>query len=77
MFFNKISLPIFLISLCFGLFFVYIFGTDKKIIYIYPTPENINKILYKDKADNCFSLESTEIKCPSDTNKIVDIPIQK
>ena len=77
MFLNKISIPIFLISLFIGIFFVYIFGSDRKVIYVYPTPDNINRILYKDKADNCFSLESKEIKCPLDSSKITTIPIQK
>ena len=52
-------------------------GTEMKTIYIYPSPENINKVLFKYKADNCFSLESKEIKCPSDSSKITTIPIQK
>jgi hypothetical protein len=77
MFFNKISISVFLISLCIGIFFVYIFGSDRKIIYVYPTPENVNKILYKDKADNCFQLDSKEVKCPTDSSKITNIPIQK
>jgi len=77
MFLDKISIPVFLISLSIGIFFVYIFGSDRKIIYVYPTPENVNKILYKDKADNCFKLESKEVKCPTDSAKITNIPIQK
>jgi hypothetical protein len=77
MFLDKISVPVFLISLSIGIFFVYIFGSDRKIIYVYPTPENIEKILYRDKADNCFSLEAKEVKCPTDSSKITNIPVQK
>jgi hypothetical protein len=76
MFFDKISISTFLISLALGLFIVYIYGTDKKVVYVYPTPENVNKVLYKDNADNCFTMESSEVKCPSDTSKIKNIPIQ-
>jgi hypothetical protein len=76
MFFDKISVTTFLISLAIGLFIVYIYGGDMKTIYVYPSPENIDKILYKDKADNCFSLEASEVKCPDDPSKIKVIPIQ-
>ena len=76
MWFNYISLPIFFVSLAIGLFFVYILGPSKKTIYIYPSPENIDKILFKDKADNCSSFEQVEVDCPSDLSKISTIPIQ-
>jgi hypothetical protein len=74
---NKyISFPIFFISLVVGLFFVYIMGPDNRIVYIYPSPENIDKILFKDKADNCFNFEKVEVECPTDPSKISTIPIQ-
>lgn len=76
MFFNYISLPIFLVSFAIGLLFVYMFGPEIKTIYVYPTPENVDKILYKDKAENCFQFEEEKIDCPSDLSKISDIPIQ-
>jgi hypothetical protein len=47
-----------------------------KTIYIYPTPENVDKVLFKDKADNCFYLKPEEVKCPKDESLISDIPIQ-
>jgi len=71
-----ISLPIFIVSLAIGIFFVYIMGTDMKTIYVYPTPDNAGKIQYKDKADNCFVYKSTEVKCPANPLSIKNIPIQ-
>ena len=73
---NYISIPVFIISLAIGLFFVYILGPETKIIYIYPSPENVNNILFKDKADNCFELKQEEIDCPSDISLLAKIPIQ-
>jgi hypothetical protein len=76
MLFNYISLPAFLISFAIGLLFVYILGPEMKTIYIYPTPENVDKILFKDKADNCFQFVEEMVECPKDKSKISVIPIQ-
>ena len=73
---NYISFPVFFISLVIGLFFTYIMGPDMKVIYIYPSPENVEKMLFKDKADNCFYFRPTEVKCPSNESEISQIPIQ-
>jgi hypothetical protein len=71
-----ISLPVFLISFAIGLFFIYILGPEMKTIYIYPSPENVDKVLFKDKADNCFLFEEEVVECPKDKTTIFGIPIQ-
>jgi hypothetical protein len=73
---NYISLPIFLISLAVGLFVVYIFGPEKKVVYVYPTPENIKKMLIRDKTGGCFKYEPTEVDCPSNLESVFSPPIQ-
>jgi len=73
MFFKHISLPVFLVSLAIGLFIVYIYGADVKTIYVYPTPENVNQILFKDKSNTCFAYQPKEVKCTSDAKLI---PVQ-
>lgn len=73
---NFINLPLFIISLAIGLLFVYLNETPKRVIYIYPSPYNIDKFSYKDKAGNCFKYSYNSVKCPSDTNKITEIPMQ-
>ena len=76
MIFNYISLPVFLVSFAIGLFFIYILGPEIKTILVYPSPENIDKILFKDKADNCFSFEEETVDCPKNDFLISKIPIQ-
>ena len=74
--FNYISIPIFLVSFIIGLLFIYILGPEMKTIYIYPSPENVDKVLFKDKAENCFYFEEESIECPNDENLISKIPMQ-
>ena len=73
---NYISIPVFITSFAIGLFFVYVLGPKMKKILIYPSPENVDKVLFKDNADNCFYFKPVEISCPSDESKITSIPIQ-
>ena len=76
MLFNYISLPIFLISFAIGLLFVYILGPETKTIYVYPTPENVDKILFKDKANNCYQYKAEkQDSCPKDKALVKPQPI--
>jgi hypothetical protein len=47
-----------------------------KTIFIYPSPENVNKVLFKDNADNCFLFNPVEVECPKDASLITSLPIQ-
>jgi hypothetical protein len=73
---NYISLPIFLISFTVGLLFIYLLGPEIKTVFIYPSPENVDKVLFKDKAQNCFYFEQEVVECPKDQNLISKIPMQ-
>ena len=72
-----ISIPIFIISFIIGMVYIYMSNPPTRSILIYPTVDNNNKFQYKDKADNCFTLDSKEVKCPTDSSKITNIPVQK
>lgn len=76
MFFNYISIPVFLISLAIGLFFVYILGPEENKVFLYPNPQNILDTIYKDKANQCFKFASNEVTCPTDASLIQDVPMQ-
>ena len=65
-----INSKIFFISLCVGLFFVYIFSKQPEIILKYPTPETEDKLIYQDKNDVCYKYKSREVKCNKDAKNI-------
>ena len=75
-FLKYINVPLFLVSLAVGFFLVYITAPPLKVIYVYPTPDNIDKIQYKDYTDTCFTFQSQNVECPKDKNEITDIPVQ-
>ena len=77
MFDKLFSLPIFLIALAIGLLFVYLNEPQGDIIYVYPTPDNVNELEYKDQAGNCFAFSANKITCPDDKKKIKNIPVQE
>jgi hypothetical protein len=71
-----IHLPLFLVSLAFGLFFVYIIESPQKEIYVFPTPENVNQLQYKDKAGNYFEFTKKELECPTEEGMIEKYIVQ-
>jgi hypothetical protein len=71
-----INIPVFLISLAIGIFVVYTTLGDSRKIYVYPTPENVDLIQYRDKTGTCFGFEQKEVECPADESKIAKIPAQ-
>jgi hypothetical protein len=77
MFFKFINIRVFFISLAVGILFVYLSTPDPTIIYVYPTPDNVDKIKYKDKASNCFKFEANNVPCPKNNKDIKTIPLQK
>lgn len=74
---DYISIPIFVISFILGFVFIYIVGPATKTIFVYPSPENVNKILFKDNANNCFYYDEQDVTCPTDLSAISTIPIQR
>lgn len=75
--FKFIDARFFLLSLVIGLFAVYISMPDLRTIYVYPTPENVSILQYKDKTGTCFSFSQQEVTCPSDPNDISKVPVQQ
>ena len=74
--FKYINLPVFIISLVLGMLAVYMTVPDTRMVYVYPTPENVHTLQYRDKTDSCFSFTEKEVHCPKDESAISKIPVQ-
>ena len=74
---NKfINIKIFITSLAIGLLMVYLIQPKSTVIYVYPTPDNFDKLKFKDHASNCYKFTAERVQCPKDKKKIKSIPVQ-
>lgn len=64
----------FLVALAVGLFFTYVFTPLPELVFKHPTPDNSDKVIYKDDTDMCYKYYVQEVDCPK--SGIEDIPIQ-
>jgi len=71
-----ISIPVFIISLAIGFFVAYLTTPTPQIIYVYPTPDNIGKVQYKDEGGTCFGFTARKLKCPDKRELIRKYPVQ-
>ena len=67
------SFPFFIVSLAIGLLFVYLSVPPPTVIYVYPTPDNVDNIEYKDKSGSCFQFDAQQVACSQHAKTI---PIQ-
>ena len=74
--FQYISFKIFLSSFLVGLLFLYLMGPQNKKVYVYPSPQTIDKAIFQDKAQQCFLYKQEETECPKNKNDINSIPVQ-
>ena len=62
-----INIPVFIVSLAVGLFFVYVYSDDKRNILVYPTPDNVNTLQYRDETGTCYEFKDKTVKCPAES----------
>jgi hypothetical protein len=70
-----ISVPWFSLAFAIGMLAVYVTNPPPTVIVKFPSPYNVGKVTYHDKADNCYRYVAEEVKCPSDPAMIKPQPI--
>jgi hypothetical protein len=71
-----INVPVFIAGLVIGIIVMYVTMPDTRKIFVYPSPENIDILQYRDKTGSCFTMKQTEIPCPKNEKDIAKIPVQ-
>jgi len=65
----------FIISFALGMLFVYMYKPKTEIIFKFPNPNNVDKIIYNDKNDTCYKYNFEEKDCKDVDSKIKEHPI--
>lgn len=58
-----IKLEAFIISFAIGILYVYLVQPKKEVVYRFPNPNNINKLVYTDKNETCYKYDVEEKNC--------------
>jgi hypothetical protein len=65
-----------LASFIVGLGMLYFVVPPSRRVFVYPSPENVEQLLYRDKGGTCFRWTAKEVNCPTDPHDIAAIPPQ-
>ena len=68
-------ITIFIASFLIGMVMVYLNPVEYKTVLVYPTPDNVEDIQYKDSAGTCYQFASDTVSCDS-VKKVSAIPPQ-
>lgn len=74
--FKIISFKIFIASFLMGLLFLYLIGPQNKKVYVYPSPQTVDRAIFQDKAEQCFLYKEENVDCPLNKKDISMIPVQ-
>ena len=67
--FNKINWDLFVFSLYIGLFFCYILTPKPRVVFKFPSPDNVNDVIYVDNNNYCYKYNANIVDCPKDLKK--------
>jgi hypothetical protein len=69
-------IPLFL-GILIGVFIVFFVKQEKEIVYKYPTPDNVNNTIYKDKNGVCYKYSAKSVDCDKNESRLKDFPLSK
>jgi hypothetical protein len=70
----KLNWPIFLISFAISISIVYLISVPPKVVFKYPNPYNVGKVVYQDPSEDCYVYNATQVQCTKDA---ISNPINK
>ncbi len=58
-----------------GLMMCYILTPPPEVVVKFPSPYNAGQVVYKDKANSCFTYAADEVACPRDRSTVRPQPV--
>lgn len=65
----RLNWPVFVLSFGIGILYIYVLTPAPKVVLKFPSPYNAGKIVYKDKADECFVFDAVKVDCTKNARK--------
>ena len=72
---KHIRLMPFVIGVIVGIIGILVIKPEKSIVLKYPTPENAEKVLYKDKNGICYRYKATKVDCDKNESRLKSYPL--
>ena len=64
-------------AFAFGLLVCYLTAPTPEVVVKFPSPYNAGQVVYKDKADSCFTFGADKVSCPRDRSLLRPQPINE
>jgi len=76
---DQIRIVYFVIAFSVGIAYVYATSPKPQVVMKFPSPTNIDKVMYKDNSDSCYKYNVEEVKCDDveDSSKIKSQPVME
>ena len=72
---DRLNFFYFMLSFSIGLFISYITAPQPEIVLKFPSPTNAGKVIYKDKAGQCYAYKAETADCPEAKKHMKPQPI--
>ena len=60
-----------------GIIAILCVNPDQDVIHQYPHPDNVDKLVYKDKNGVCYRYLANKVDCDKNESKLKDFPLSK
>ena len=64
-------------GLVIGVIAVLFIKPQMTVVYKYPTPDTVGKVVYKDKNGVCYKYIATKADCDKNESRLKDFPLNK